>query len=132
LHRFLCTTKGDVSHGCKVREESAGESREDDARTEARNAEKRRLRQEGDQPQTSHCHRLVRSAPRRRQGAVEEVIVEEVFVEEVFIKEVVLEEVECQEVFVEKVGFKEIVIEKIDEEILEEAVVAGVSLKSPR
>jgi hypothetical protein len=118
LHRFLCTTKGDESHGCKVREESAGQSREGNARTEARHAQKRRFGQEGDQPQTSDCDRLVRSAKGRRQGAVEEIILKEVFVEEVeheevFIEEVHFEEIEHKEVVVEKVFIEEVGEEEV-------------------
>jgi hypothetical protein len=110
LHRFLCTTKGDVKHGCKIREESTGQSREGDARTEARHAEKRKLGQEGEEPQTGHRHRTLRSATRRRQGAVEE-IVEEVEFEEGVLKEIQLEEIVVEKVFIEE-ELKEVFIEE--------------------
>jgi hypothetical protein len=100
LHRFLCT-KGDVTHGCKVREKSAGQSREGDARTEEGHAQKRKLGQKGNQPQTSHCHRTLGSAPRRRQGAVEEIVKE--VVEEIVIQEIDFEEIQLEEVVFEKV-----------------------------
>jgi hypothetical protein len=117
LAPFPVHNKGDESHGCKVREESAGQSREGDARTEARHAEERRFGQEGDQPQTSDRDRLVGSATGRRQGADEEIVLKEVVLEEVFVEAIDREEVECEEVIVEK-----IFIEEVGEEIFEEEV----------
>ncbi|MBV8543143.1 MAG: hypothetical protein JO093_09705 [Acidobacteria bacterium] len=108
MHRFLCTSKGDATYGCKVREESAGQSREGDARTEKGHAEKRKLGQEGNEPQTGHRHRPLRSAPRRRQGAVEEVLSEEIFIQEIVVKEVVFEEIELEEIVFEKILEEEI------------------------
>src|SRR3954447_1857067 len=94
-----------MEHGCKVREESTGQSREGDARTQTRHAEKRRLRQEGEEPQAGDRDRIVGSAPRGRQGAGEEIVFEEVE----------REKVEFEEVVVEKIFF-----EKVDKEVIEE------------
>jgi hypothetical protein len=107
-----------VTHGCKVRKESAGQSREDDARTEARHAQERRLGQEGDQPQTSDRYRPLRSTPRRRQGAAGEEVI---FEEEVEFEEII------EEVQLEEVVFKEVIIEKVYKEVFEEEVAADLS-----
>jgi hypothetical protein len=115
------------THGCKVREESAGQSREGDARTEARHPEERKLGQEGEEPQTGHRHRTVGSAERRRQSAVEEVVFEEVVFKEVVREEVICEEVIFKKVRIEKVVGEEIVGEEIDEEVCEEALAAATN-----
>jgi hypothetical protein len=112
-------------HGSKVREESAGQSREGDARTETRHAEKRRLGQEGKEPQTSDRHRTLRSATRRREGAAgEEGVVEEVVGKEIVFEEVVVKEVFVEKIFIEEVG------QEVIEEIFEEAVRIAI-LPSP-
>jgi hypothetical protein len=94
-----------VEHGCKIRKESARQSREGDARAEARHAQERKLGQEGEEPQAGHRHRIVGSAPRRRQSAIEEVV---------------FEEVELEEVVLEKVFVEEIFFEEVDQEVIEE------------
>ena len=48
------------------------ESREGDARAEARHAEVGALRQEGDESKASHRDRPLRGAARRREGSEEE------------------------------------------------------------
>jgi hypothetical protein len=109
-----------ILHGKQVREEGIGKSRREHARDEAREVEERRLRQEGDEPQAGHRHRTFGSAPRRRKGAVEEIVVEEVFVvivEEVFI--VLVEEVLIleEEHFEENRRLEEVLVhEEIGEE----------------
>jgi hypothetical protein len=93
-------------HGNKVREESAGQSREGDARTQTWNAEERLVGQEGEEPQTSHRHRSVGSTTRRRQRAVEEIveeILEKVF-EEIELEEIVFEEIQLEKIFEEEVN----------------------------
>jgi hypothetical protein len=106
-------------HGEQVREKVPGQSREGDARAETRHAQKRRLGQEGDEPQAGHRHRTFGSASRRRQGAVEEGLVEEVvFIEEGVVVEegFVFEESFIEESFVieenllEEIDFEEVVL----------------------
>jgi hypothetical protein len=99
-------------HGRQVREKVGGESREGDARAEARHAEKWQLGEEGDEPQAGHRHRTFGSAARRRQGAVEEVVVEE---------GCIIEEGVIEESFVIEEG---LVLEKsfLEESLVEEVV----------
>ena len=67
----------------EVREESAGQSREGDARTKRGNAEERPIGEEGNEQETGHCDRTVRGSKRRSQSSPQEVFVKkEVFVEE--------------------------------------------------
>ena len=63
----------DQVHG-EIRPESIQEGREGDARAKARNAAKRALREEGEEPQTGDRDRPLRGAPRRRQGSEAEVV----------------------------------------------------------
>jgi hypothetical protein len=109
-----------VTHGFKVREEIAGQSRKGDARAEARHTEKRKIGQEGEEPQTGHRHRTLRSATRGRQGAVEEIVKE-------VIEKVVVEKVQLEEVFFEEID--EEVIEEIFEEVVEEELANLVPAK---
>src|SRR6476660_8292106 len=74
------TASGDARggwNGRKVRQEGPQQGEEGDARAQARHAEERALRQEGEEPQAGDCDRVVRGAARRRQGAEEEVELEE-------------------------------------------------------
>jgi hypothetical protein len=66
-------------HGQQIRQKGFRESREDDARAQARHTSERWLGQEGDEPQTGDRDRTLRSTSRRRQspGGAEEVVVEE-------------------------------------------------------
>jgi len=67
----------------QIRQEGAGEGRKGHARTQRGKTEVRSFRKKGDEPQTGDRHRALRGAPRRRQGAPEEVLFleEEVVVE---------------------------------------------------
>jgi hypothetical protein len=85
-------SKGDFAHGNQVRKKSVGQSREVDARAEEGNAEKRLLRQEGDEQETGNRDWIVRGKARRREGAGGEVVIEEVVIEEVVVEEIQLEE----------------------------------------
>jgi hypothetical protein len=98
------------ANGSKVREESAGQSREGDARAEEGHTQERKLGQESEEPQASHRHRTLRSAPRRRQGAVEEVVIEEIELEEIVVKEVFVQEVQLEEVVFEEVVEEEVAL----------------------
>ena len=60
--------------GTQVRTKGTAESRKDNSRAQARHATKWNLGNKGDQPQASHCDRLVGSAARGREGAKAERI----------------------------------------------------------
>ena len=68
-------------HG-EIWQEGIAEGQESAARAKTRHAEKRPVRQEGEEPQAGDCHRAVRGASRRRQGAREEKVEQELEVAE--------------------------------------------------
>src|SRR5262245_48709260 len=68
--------RGGRRHG-EVRPQGPAEGREGDARAEARDAEEREVREEGEEPQAGDRDRAVPGAPRGWEGsAQEEVVVE--------------------------------------------------------
>jgi hypothetical protein len=108
-----------LSHGKQVRTEGLGKSREDDARAEEGHASQRRLGEESDEPQAGDRDRTFGGASRRREGAVEEVVVieEGFFIEEGhFVEEgvVVEERLFIEEgLFIEEIDFEEINFEEV-------------------
>src|SRR3954463_8460769 len=59
-------------NGAQILQGGVQESRTRDAQAQARYAEKRRQREEGEEPQAGDRHRAVGGAPRRQEGAEEE------------------------------------------------------------
>src|SRR6185437_5628982 len=70
LHFLRAANLEEITDG-QVREESAEQSEARDARTEARHASQRALRQESDEPQAGDCDWIVRGAPRRRKNSAQ-------------------------------------------------------------
>src|SRR5687767_7063275 len=66
--RAIVRFKEEKSNGCKIRQESSEEGRKGNARAEKRNPEKRRFRQESNEPETGYRHRTLASPERGGQS----------------------------------------------------------------
>src|SRR2546428_14061524 len=70
----------------QIRQEGAVQGQEGHARAQARNLEKRQVRQEGDEPQAGDRHRAVGSPQGRCEGTRKEILVQEGVDQKIHVK----------------------------------------------